>query len=107
MEKIENILYSLAPLIIIIFLSWLFSYMGSRARRQAASAPKESESQSGDRIMEMLMGKQVDEMPSDRRDEVAGPRPAPSTSMGGWNNQRLPSGPEPTPKPIKPRWWGA
>jgi hypothetical protein len=107
MEKIENILYSLAPLIIIIFLSWLFSHMGSRSRRKAASAPKETESQSGDRIMEMLMGKKVDEMPSEQRDEVTSPWPAPGTSMGGWNNQRLPSGPEPTPKPIKPRWWGA
>lgn len=108
MEKIQNILYSLAPLIIIIFLSWLFSHMGARARKQAASPPRESESQPGDGIMEMLMGKKVDEAPPDRRDEVPSPWPAASgTSVGGWNNQRLPSGPEPTPKPITPRWWGA
>ena len=34
---IENILYSLVPLILIIVFSWLFSFLGSRMKKQAVS----------------------------------------------------------------------
>uniref|UniRef100_A0A7C4AQP0 Uncharacterized protein n=1 Tax=Desulfomonile tiedjei TaxID=2358 RepID=A0A7C4AQP0_9BACT len=106
MDNITNVLYSLLPLIIIIFLSWLFSQMGAKAKRRADTAQKEAPSLPGDQIMDILLGKGAatkDQAPQ------ATESPAGSSSMTveSWDIQRPASRPEPTPKPITPKWWGA
>jgi len=107
MEKIENLFYSLAPLIVIIILSWVFSRMGARARRQAASRQTGPEPQAGDGLMEMLMGKKGEEMPLNQEQDSQSARHGAGPTPIGWETQRMPSGAQPTPKPITPRWWGA
>ncbi|MGC8907703.1 MAG: hypothetical protein ACP5M0_09705 [Desulfomonilaceae bacterium] len=105
-ENITNVLYSLLPLIIIIFLSWLFSQMGAKAKRRTETAEKEAPSLPGDQIMDILLGKG----PS-TKDQAPHPTesPAGSSSMTveSWDVQRPVSRSEPTPKPITPKWWGA
>lgn len=106
MENITSILYSLLPLVVIIFLSWLFSQMGAKAKKRAETAGKESSPPPGDQIMDILLGKGGSEDAS-----AHAPEQFSSRGIGGsietWDLNRPVTGPEPTPKPITPKWWGA
>lgn len=106
MENITNILYSLLPLIVIILLSWLFSQMGAKAKKRTENAQKESPSTAGDQIMDILLGKgEADRFPTRAQDRI--PSRDSSITADAWDVQKPVSGPEPTPKPITPKWWGA
>jgi len=106
MENITNILYSLLPLVVIIFLSWLFSQMGAKAKKRAESGQKEPPSLPGDHIMDILLGKGGTDDAQARAPENL-PGRSSGTSIETWNVNKPVSGPEPTPKAIRPKWWGA
>ncbi len=105
-EKVQHILYSLLPLILIIFVSWFFSFLGSRVKKQTeqTSYPATAETESD--TMHMVF---------DEDEEMESPRPAPGflglpmppteSDATLWRPQ--PTGPQITPKPIEPKWWGA
>lgn len=100
MNNIENILYSLIPLILIILFSWLFSFLGSKMKKPEESSEGAGGRNLGDRILEMMKEGQ-DETPAEpvKRGPVA------IDSRVGWPQQT--GNPVITPKPIKPKWWGA
>ncbi len=106
MENITNVLYSLLPLIVIIFLSWLFSQMGAKAKKRTETTEKGSPSLAGDQIMDILLGKgSTNKEPAPQPTESPGG--SPSMTVESWDVQRPVSTSAPTPKPITPKWWGA
>ncbi len=106
MENITNILYSLLPLVVIIFLSWLFSQMGAKAKKRAETQQKESSPLPGDQIIDMILGKRGMDDASARTPEDF-PTRDPGVPSETWKPNKSGAGPQPTPKPITPKWWGA
>jgi len=108
MDKIENILYSIIPLILIIVFSWLFSLLGSKMRKQGQEGEASGEK---DRQFQL-----TDLFAQDK--EVAGPTSMPipemdrppdlmQPSLRTDMSKMAPGKPPITPKPIEPKWWGA
>lgn len=123
MEKIQSILWSLVPLILIVVLSWLFSVLGAKKKQEAAGSEDSGGVRAGDQFFDFFnQGERRDEPLDDRPTSMAGIDPrsgAPETShseiLAGLTGQypvadhpaRALQGPEVTAKPIKPKWWGA
>jgi hypothetical protein len=104
MEKIENLLYSIIPLVLIIVFSWLFSVLGSKMRKQGQEGEPSGEK---DRPFQL-----TDLFAQDK--EAFGPTAAPLPGMDRQPdlmqpNLRtdMPKTAPGTPKPIEPKWWGA
>ncbi|MBI5248217.1 MAG: hypothetical protein HY912_01870 [Desulfomonile tiedjei] len=100
MNNIENILYSLIPLILIILFSWLFSFLGSKMKKPGENSEAAAGSNLGDRLLEM-MKEAPGEAPAEagtKQRFPAGPRVELPQQTGG---------PITTAKPITPKWWGA
>jgi len=107
MDKMENILYSLIPLIIIILISWAFSFLGSKRRGQQDSAETETQTAPRDQLLDFLtQGDDQEERLTVRRDE-GGSRVGPHADWDAWAPGVPTGGPKVTPDPIKPKWWGA
>lgn len=109
MEKIENILYSVVPLLLIILFSWLFSFLSSRMRKQQPEEAVPGQEKASDHRLLDLLTDQIEpsppgeprSMPLDWTKPVPGPvQPVPKTPT-------IPGGPQVTPRPIRPKWWGA
>ncbi len=100
MENIGPILKSLIPLILIILFSWLFSLLGSKARKTSENTENSADKNLGDRILEM-MREEPEEIPR----ESAGKGPVQIDSRMGMPPQTRT--PVVTSKPINPKWWGA
>jgi len=106
MENLENIFYSILPLIVIIVISWLFSSMGSRLKKQTPSVGGEPEPTPSRRLIDLITEGVEPEVPpgQERGAEIPGQaRPADAV---GWP-RRTGGGPTVSPKPITPKWWGA
>lgn len=108
MEKIENLLYSIIPLILIIAFSWLFSLLGSKMRKQGQAGEASGEK---DRQFQL-----TDLFAQDK--EASGPTAVPFPGMDRQPDlmqpdlrtdrpKTAPGKPPITPKPIEPKWWGA
>jgi hypothetical protein len=104
MEKIDNLLYSLIPLIVIILLSWLFSYLGSR-RRKETEGEETSGTRAGDQFFDFFDRSEEEETPTGAT--VGRPEVREEFGGGVWSDHPALRGPEVTAKPIKPKWWGA
>lgn len=106
MENLENILYSLLPLIIIIVISWLFSSMGSRLKKQTPSAGGETEPSQSRRLIDFITEGVETETPAGQ--EPRGEMPGQERPEGAvvWPRATT-RGPTVSPKPITPKWWGA
>ncbi len=109
MEKIENILYSIVPLILIVLFSWLFSFLGSKMRKQQPDEAVPGQEKSSDYpLIDLLTGQSEAPQPAESK-----ATPLNWTSAGpsaGQPVQRIPTipgGPQVTPRPIRPKWWGA
>jgi hypothetical protein len=100
MENLETILKSLIPLILIILFSWLFSVLGSKARKPTENAEGGAEKNLGDRILEMMK-----EEPEETPREPAARGPVQIESRVAFPQQT--GSPVVTAKPINPKWWGA
>lgn len=105
---IEKLIYSVIPLVLIIFFSWLFSVMGSRMKKQAEEGSPGVAKSPGDQLLD-LFGKVDDE-----KIVVNGEKPfsiqtdsAQPIGSTAWGTYRDPQVPVVTPKPITPKWWGA
>ncbi len=105
-EKIEHILYSLLPLILIIFVSWFFSFLGSRVKKQTEQAPFPLKTET-DRDAVHLFLDEDEVMESPKPAQPFPGLPAPPAGSGPPLWQPQPAGPQVTPKPIEPKWWGA
>ncbi|MBI4961966.1 MAG: hypothetical protein HY913_01685 [Desulfomonile tiedjei] len=108
MDKIENILYSIIPLVLIIVFSWLFSLLGSKMRKQGQEAEPAGEKERGFQLFDMFPQGKEGESPNaasspgmPRQPEMM--QPDLRTGMP----QTVTGAPPATPKPIEPKWWGA
>lgn len=107
MDNPKDLLYSLAPLVLIIVFSWLFSYLGSRLKKQGQGAAAPAQREPQDELIEMFPDRGREEQPGQPRAEQATWASGRPADMTTWN-PRTAGGPPPvTPAPIKPRWWGA
>jgi hypothetical protein len=105
---VEKVLYSLIPLILIIFFSWLFSFMGSRMKKQTDQAGVSSTENDDDRLMDLLTGHADDDLlvvPGTEGQERS--RETVEVDSSDWGTHRDPQAPRVTPDPIRPKWWGA
>lgn len=106
--ELEELLYSLIPLVLIILFSWLFSFLGSRARARMES---EDGSRLGDRDDELI--NIFTNGPEGERSARADDEIVLDDEEGfGWDTVKPKDlsdegAPVVTPDPIKPRWWGA
>jgi len=106
MDNLENILYSLLPLILIIVFSWLFGSLGSRLKKQAEPADNSaSRREQGPDLFDIFSprsGEQQDA--SQGRMDNLPPLPSDATP---WAPRRRLAPPPVTADPIKPKMWGA
>lgn len=110
MEKITNILWSLIPLILIILFSWLFSVMGSKAKKQTEGRAPGAKEGTGSPLLDMLMNVKANE--EDIRPTVtAQEKPVPGSAVpmapGVWPAQDISGRTQISSDPITPKWWGA
>ena len=105
-EKVEHILYSLLPLILIIFVSWFFSFLGSRVKKQTEQAPQRPTAGPSEDSVDVFLGN--DEVVESPRPAQPFPGlPVPPAGSGPNLRQPQPTSPQLTPRPIEPKWWGA
>jgi len=105
---IENILYSLIPLILIIVFSWLFSFLGSKMKKQAQQGASSSAGRQESSMMDLLTGeKSEDNLFGSEGTAADQPGQAQRLDPTDWMTNRGQQGPKVSSKPIKPKWWGA
>jgi hypothetical protein len=107
MDKMENILYSLIPLIIIILISWAFSFLGSKRRGRQDSAETETQTTPGDQFLDFISEEDDEDEKLIVRSDDGRSSTGPHVDLDVWAPDVPTGGPEVTPKPIKPKWWGA
>lgn len=107
-DNMESILYSLLPLILILLISWFFSFFGARMKKsaeQGATATK-APSEARRELMEIFF-QEGGEQEARTSDVMQGRAPESPYGPGiGLAPPHL-RGPEITSEPIKPKWWGA
>jgi len=106
-KKVENILYSLLPLLLILAIPWLLRLLSSAKRGPAQPSDTGEKARPGGLLGNLIPG-ELDERPDTSgtpgQSQPVEPYRAPMTTSVG----SIPSsGPPVTPKPIKPKWWGA
>jgi hypothetical protein len=107
MDSLENIIYSLIPLILILVLSWLFGSFGSKTRKQEGERQKPSSPLPGEQLLDLISSKRGEK---ELLPEGAGaklPNEIAHEDTDDWNRLRSGAPGVVTPEPIKPKWWGA
>ncbi|MCA1960485.1 MAG: hypothetical protein LDL33_06795 [Desulfomonile sp.] len=118
--EVEKLIYSIIPLVLIIFFSWLFSVVGSRMKRQieeegpglikspGASQGAGMAKSSGDPLMD-LFGRLEDEKIVVTEEKETSPRMGgmPKSGTSEWGMYQDLQAPRVSPEPITPKWWGA
>ncbi len=107
MDKMDNILYSLIPVVIIILISWAFSFLGSKKRQQSDASETETQKTPRDQFADFLSNEDEKDEEIVVRHDMSGDRTGYHVDAGEWAPDIPAGGPEVTPKPIKPKWWGA
>ena len=106
MDNLENTLYSLLPLVLIIVFSWLFGLLGSRMKKQAASPVKTTEqSEEGENLFDLFAARSS-EQPGGLKPGMQSLPPLPADAAL-WARRRGVNPPFVTADPIKPKMWGA
>jgi hypothetical protein len=106
MDNLENILYSLLPLVLIIVFSWLFGLLGSRMKKQAASSGKPAEQREEAQNLFDLFAARSGGQPGALEPGMESSPPLPADAAP-WAQRRGVNPPLVTPDPIKPKMWGA
>ena len=106
--EIENVLYSLIPLVLIVVFSWLFSLMGSRMKKEQQDESISSTEFPQDRSLDIFSEEEDEEWLVPGQEAAQEPsgqfphaRPVEVTNRHGLQ------APDITPEPIRPKWWGA
>jgi len=109
MDDIKNVLYSLIPLILIILFSWLFGMLGSKMKKPTDEADLSLERAPADQPMDIfaLMRGEAGQAPAPQGGVTVGDRITARMGSEAWGIAASSGGPNITPKPITPKWWGA
>jgi hypothetical protein len=108
---IEKAVYSFLPLILIIVVSWVLSLLGSKMKKSGQNEGVTLKRGPAESPMDILVEKPSEQVrtiptiPRDSEDFEPGPVFRPDSSE--WGMDKAPQSPPVTPKPIKPKWWGA
>lgn len=106
MKNLDNILYSLIPLILILVLSWLFSFLGSKKRKETEDAENSASTRVADQLFDFFaQDREREEVQQEGPSQRADVRQGSQDSL--WTGQSVMRGPQISPKPIEPKWWGA
>ncbi len=110
MDDIKNVLYSLIPLILIIVFSWLFGILGGKMKKPPeetdVSLNRGPEDQPFD-ILSAIREAAADQGPAPQGGLKINDRTATPIERVAWGTGKGSGGPNVTPKPITPKWWGA
>jgi hypothetical protein len=106
MDNLQNILYSLLPLVLIIVFSWLFGLLGSRMKKRAASAGNSTTQREEGEDLFDLFATRSGEQPDASQPGMESLPPLP-TDAAPWALRRGLTPPSVTADPIKPKMWGA
>ncbi len=104
---------SALPVILIVFISWLFSFLGSKYKKtqpgSQAQAPAAKPKDEGDLLEKKILEffGVADEVEKARQEQQTPGKPVNSAPPTRYGTSRMPEGPVTTPKPIEPKWWGA
>jgi hypothetical protein len=108
MEKIENILYSVIPLVLIILFSWLFSYLGSRMRKEQEEPGAVTAKDRDYQLIDLMTDQKEAPRAAEAQSALADwPVAFPGTGQKSPMAQPTPGAPKINPRPIEPKWWGA
>jgi ABC-type nickel/cobalt efflux system permease component RcnA len=107
---VEKLVWSLIPLLIIIAISWLFSYLGSKANKARQEAESVSGSDNRDRLLDLLSFEE-----EEKEEEMVGAghahaediRTDEGSQFTDWEAVHRRGAPVVSHDPIKPKWWGA
>ena len=106
MDNLENILYSLLPLVLIVVFSWLFGLLGSRMKKQAASSGKPAEQrEEGENLFDLFAARSGGQ-PGAWEPGMES-LPPPPTDAAPWARRRGVNPSLVRADPIKPKMWGA
>jgi hypothetical protein len=106
MDNLQNILYSLLPLVLIIVFSWLFGLLGSRMKKRAASAGNSTTQREEGEDLFDLFAARSSEQPDTTQSAMENLPPLPADAAP-WARRRGLNPPPVTADPIKPKMWGA
>ena len=106
MDNLENILYKLLPLVLIIVFSWLFGLLGSRMKKKSASAGDSTTQREEEEDLFDIFAARSAEQPEDSQSGTENLPPLPA-GAAPWTRRRGFNPPPVTADPIKPKMWGA
>ncbi|MCX5860548.1 MAG: hypothetical protein NTW27_00260 [Deltaproteobacteria bacterium] len=107
MDNLENVIYSLIPLVLILLLSWLFSSMGSKAKKQLGERERTPAPLPGEQLLDLISGAKSGKESSPMEVITKPTNGFAQQTTDGWGRRRSSGASEVTPEPIKPKWWGA
>jgi hypothetical protein len=105
-QKYMDLLISLAPLVLIIGVSWFFSYLSARLRKKTEQPVPGDKPEPAKGLVQMFL-EEADAAEQSKPGEQRVMAPAPPTASYGQGWQPHSASPQVTSRPIKPRWWGA
>ncbi len=108
-KEFEKLIPSLIPIILIIVVSWVFSFLAAKMRKQQQPANESQSTGRGENPLTALLniGKGDDFFPSGQGGPNVRPGQQAPVDMADWRSYRDPQAPRITSDPIKPKWWGA
>ncbi|MEW6347915.1 MAG: hypothetical protein AB1646_02540 [Thermodesulfobacteriota bacterium] len=110
---VDKLWPSILPIVLIVVVSWLFSFLGSKYKKKDQDArPDAARAQA--KPDEDLLEKKIleffgvaEEVEKARQAEQTPGQPMSDIPPTRFGAPRTPQGPVTTPKPIEPKWWGA
>jgi hypothetical protein len=108
-KEFEKLIPSLVPIILIIVVSWVFSFLAAKMRK---AQPQTDESAPADRREDLLgdflnLGKGAETFPGSQQETAGRPGAMPPTRVSDWRSYKGLEAPRITSAPIRPKWWGA
>lgn len=105
---IEDVLWTLLPLVLLVVISWALSFLGSRVANKTQEGMPVQDDGRDEQSTELLFDEEERELlgpskpePAERPQRPAYDEPSDFETPG------VPGAPRVTPDPIRPKWWGA
>ena len=108
-KEFEKMIPSLIPIILIIVVSWVFSFLAAKMKKTQQQTDEPSSAGRGEeQLSDFLNFRKGADMFPGSQEETAGPREQmPPANVSDWRSYRGLQGPRVSSEPIKPKWWGA
>ena len=109
MDDTKNVIWSLAPLILIILFSWLFGVLGNKMKKPKEETDVSPKRGPEDQPLDIFsaMREAAGQISASEGGVKGSDRVPPPAGSQVWRPETGLTGPRVTPKPITPKWWGA